>query len=239
MLKNLIISKQYQSWKVVVLLFTFIAVVHFTAAFFKSVPLNLLGLILYALIPLVLIKKESWGSIGIRKISFVRYVLWGCIWAVVFVVISSLLLYFTVGLSTANFLVVMAKQQLSYGVISQYNAWRYFPIAVVGFCTISPLTEEIFFRGLLLKALEKQFSDEVSNLIQGLLFGFIHLAYLWLTEFDARLIVTMIPAIALAGYLYGWVAQRTGSVFASMIVHSMLNCVLLVLIYGFIIPALR
>ena len=222
----------------VILLFVVIALVHFTAAFLKSILLNLMGMLLYALLPLALVKQESWGEIGIRKISSKRHVLLGVLWGVAFVVVSSLFLDYLTGFSAANYLVVMAKQQLSYGVITKYNAWAYFPIAVFGLCTLSPAVEEVFFRGMMLGAFERRFSKWLSNLAQGLLFGFIHLAYLWLTEFDAMLIVTMVPVVAVAGCLYGWVMQRTGSVFASMIVHSVVNGLLMFWVYAFIIPVL-
>jgi len=235
---DVITRKWYQNWKAVILLFAAIAIVHFAAAFLKSILLNLVGMTLYPLAALALVKKEAWGEIGIRKIASWLHVFWGSLWGVVFVVVSSFLLHYWVGFSTSSYLVVMAKQQLSYGVITKQNAWQYFPIAVVGFGTLSPLTEEPFFRGMMMRALERQFSAEVANLVQGLLFGFIHLAYLWLTEFNAMLMVTMVPVIALAGYLYGWVAQRTGSVFSSMIVHSLVNGLLMVWVYGIIIPVL-
>lgn len=230
--------KWYQRWKIVILLFAVIAILHFAAAFLKSIPLNLMGMILYSLVVFGLVEKGAWGEIGIRKITSWRHVLWGILWGTVFVVASSLLLCYCIGYSTANYLVIMAKQQLSYGVITPQNAWQYFPIAAIGFCTLSPLTEEPFFRGLMMRALERRFSSWVSNVIQGLLFGFVHLAYLWLTEFNGMLIVTMIPIIAVAGCLYGWVARKTGTVVSSMIVHSVVNGLLTVWVYGFVIPVM-
>jgi membrane protease YdiL (CAAX protease family) len=235
---DMIARKWYQNWMIVILLFAVIASVHFAAAFLKSIPLNLAGMILYALATFGLVKKELWGEIGIGEISSWQYVLRGVLWGMVVVVVSSLLLYYWVGYSTDNYLVIMARQQLSYGVITLQNAWEYFPVAAIGYCTLSPLTEEPFFRGLMMRALAIRFSERVSNVVQGVLFGFVHLAYLWLTEFNGKLIVTMIPVIAVVGCLYGWVAQRTGSVFSSMIVHSVVNGLLITWVYGIVIPVL-
>jgi len=233
-----IARKWHQSWKTVILLFVIITLIQFTAAFLKSILLSLVGMTLYPLTTLALVRKDSWKEIGIREISSRRYAALGVLWGVVFAIVSSLFLHYLTGFSTANYLVIMARQQLSYGAITKHTAWQYFPIALVGFCTLSPVTEELFFRGMMLSAFERRFSKWISNLEQGLLFGFVHLAYLWLTEFNAILIVTMIPVVTVAGCLYGWVKQRTGSVFASMIVHSVVNGLLIVWVYEFIIPVL-
>ncbi|MGQ9778554.1 MAG: CPBP family intramembrane glutamic endopeptidase [Bacillota bacterium] len=111
-------------------------------------------------------------------------------------------------------------------------------MAAIGFSTISPLTEELFFRGALLRSFEYRFSALAANLVQGFLFGFIHLAYFWLTEFNLTLIITMIPFITLAGMLYGWITQETKPVISSMIVHAFCNFVLIFAVYAFIIPVM-
>jgi membrane protease YdiL (CAAX protease family) len=238
MFKSQVSITPYRSWETALVLFVLIAVVHFTAAFFKSMPLNLIGMSLYAFVSLISVKRSSWGEMRVRKPSHPRYILRGSLLAVLLVFVSSASLYLTVGLGTSNYLVIMAKQQMSYGVITKYNAWQYFPVAVIGLCTISPLAEEIFFRGFFLKTLEYRFSVWMANVLQSILFGFIHLAYLWLTEFNLALIFTMIPLVAFAGILYGWVAQRTGSVFSAMVVHAFYNLLLMLLVYGFIIPSI-
>jgi len=238
MFRNLTQRTAHKNWHSALLLFTLVAMINFAAAFLKSIALNFVGLASFALVSLYFVRKSNWRDINIKKPSHVLGIFWGLICAALFVVGNYVLLHFTVGNNSANYFVITAKSQLSYGVINKFNAWQFFPIAAIGFSTISPLTEELFFRGVLLKSLESRFSALKANVIQGILFGLVHLAYMWSWEFTWALLYTMVPLVALAGVLYGWVAQRTGSVFSSMLVHALYNFLLILMVYSFIIPAL-
>jgi membrane protease YdiL (CAAX protease family) len=226
----------HQSWVISLLLFMLIAMVHFIAAYFKSLTLNFIGLALYAIIALIFVKKKSWAEIRLRKPTRLGSLMMALLGAGVFVGMSYIFLSWWVGFGSANFMVLMAKQQMSYGVITPTNAWQFFPIAALGYSSLSPLSEELFYRGVLLKAFESKFSRLWANVLQALLFGFIHLAYFWLIEFNLALVYTMIPLIVVAGALYGWVAQRTESVWSSVIVHGFLNFLLILVVYAFLIP---
>jgi membrane protease YdiL (CAAX protease family) len=228
----------HRNWRTAIFLFILIAIVHFSAAFLKSLALNLVGMILYALISLTFVRKRYWHEIRIRKPNHLIYILWGIILSVLFALGSYVITYLA-DFNPLNFMVIMAKQQLSYGVITKYNSWQYFPITALGLCTISPLTEEFFFRGVLIRSFEDIFSDLFANIFQAFLFGLIHLAYFWITLFDLSLVITTVPLITLGGMIYGWVAQKTNSVFSSVIVHVFGNFVLILFVFAFIIPAIE
>lgn len=238
MFRDLIKRTIHQDWQSTLLLFILIAIVHFVAAFLKSPSLTFVGLAGFTVVSLLFVRKSNWGDINLKRPSHMLVILWGLIGAMLLVVGSFGVLHLTVGYSFANYFVITAKSQIVYGVINKYNAWQYFPIAAIGFCTMSPLTEELFFRGVLLKSLESRSSALKANMIQGVLFGLIHLAYMWVWEFTWVLLYTMVPFIILAGVLYGWVSQRTGSVFSSMLVHAFYNFLFILAVYGFIIPVI-
>ena len=226
----------HQDWQSALLLFTLVAIVHFVAAFLKSPALTFVGLASFVVVSLLFVQKSNWRDINLKKPSHLLVILGGLIGAMILVMGSYGFLHLTVGYSFANYFVITAKSQMGYGVINKSNAWQFFPIAAIGFSTISPLAEELFFRGVLLKSLESRFSALKANVIQEVLFGLIHLAYMWVWEFTWVLLYTMVPLIALAGVLYGWVAQRTGSVFSSMLIHAFYNLLLILAVYSFIIP---
>jgi membrane protease YdiL (CAAX protease family) len=226
----------HRSWSAAVLFFALIAAIHLLAALLKSLAVFSGGMALYALIPLVLVRREQWQEIRIRRPGRLAVVVAGLLGAGLFVGLSYVFLSWWVGLGSANFMVLMAKQQMSYGVVTPANAWQYFPVALVGYGSISPLTEELFFRGLLLSAFERVFSRKSANVLQALLFGSVHLAYFGLMDFSLALVYTMVPLIAVAGLLYGWVAQQAESVWASAVVHAFLNCLLMLVVYAILIP---
>jgi membrane protease YdiL (CAAX protease family) len=237
MFKNLVERTAYKDWKAALFLFALIGCVHFIAAFLKSYPLNLFGMMLYALAALVFVRKRAWKEIRIRKPTSPIYILWGSLLTVLFILVSYTIHYYTVGFSSSNFMALMAKQQIGFGVITKYNAWQYFPIAAIGLCTVSPLTEEVFFRGLLMKSFENKFSALSANLLQAFLFSFIHLAYFWLIEFNLGIIIPTFLSMP-GGILFGWIVQKTDSLLSSIILHVVHNFIAIFLVYAFIIPAI-
>lgn len=237
MFKGLIERTAYKDWKTALFLFALIGCVHFTAAFLKSYPLNLFGMMLYALATLVFVRKRAWKEIRIRKPTSPIYILWGGLLTVLFILVSYNIHYYTVDFSSSNFMALMAKQQIGFGVITKYNAWQYFPIAAIGFCAVSPLTEEVFFRGLLIKSFENKFSALSANLVQAFLFSFIHLAYFWLIEFNLGIIIPTFLGMP-GGILFGWMVQKTDSLISSIFLHVVYNFIAIFLVYALIIPAI-
>jgi len=237
MFKNLIERTAYKNWKTALFLFALIGCVHFTAAFMKSTSLNLFGMMLFALTTLIFVRKRAWKEIRIRKPTSPIYILWGSLLTALFVLVSYTIHYYTVDFGSSNFMALMAKQQIGYRAITKYNAWQYFPIATIGFCTVSPLTEEVFFRGLLMKSFENKFSALSANLLQAFLFSFIHLAYFWLIEFNLGIIIPTFLGMPV-GILFGWIVQKTDSLISSIILHVIHNFIAMFLVYAFIIPAI-
>jgi membrane protease YdiL (CAAX protease family) len=237
MFKVLVERAAYKYWKAALFLFAVIACVHFVAAFLKSLPLNLFGMLLYVLVTLVFVRKSAFKEIRIKKPTFPIYIIYGSLLVTLFVFVSYILHYYIVDFGSANFMALMAKQQLSYGVITKFNEWEYFPIAALGFVALSPLTEEFFFRGLLLKSFENKLSALRANLLQAFLFSFVHLAYFWLIEFNLGIIIPTFLGIPI-GILFGWAVQKTDSLVSSIIIHAVHNFITIFLVYALIIPAI-
>lgn len=86
------------------------------------------------------------------------------------------------------------------------------------------LSEELLFRGFLLKRLAKSFGFQVGNLLQSLVFGCIHGALLW-TVLPFPIILLVVLSTGLAGYVMGWMNERVGggSIVTSWSIHSLTN----------------
>ena len=97
------------------------------------------------------------------------------------------------------------------------------------------LSEEIFFRGFIGKRLCSKFGFTTGNLIQGLLFGILHGAMLFIviTPFKA-LIITPFKALIITiitgfgGWLLGYTAEKAsgGSIIPSCLIHGIGNLIL-------------
>jgi len=195
--KNLIERTANQNWKTALFWFALISCVHFIAAFLKSYPLNLFGMMLYAATVLIFVRKRALKEIRIKKPISSMYIPLGSLLTVLFALVSYTIHYYTVDFSSSNHVALVAKQNRGFGVITKYDAWQYFPIAAIGFVSISPLTEEFCFRGLLIKSFEHKFSALLANLLQAFLFSFVHLAYFWLMEFNLWIIIPLFSACPL------------------------------------------
>ncbi|MFU8648434.1 CPBP family intramembrane glutamic endopeptidase [Lysinibacillus sp. RSDA_15] len=86
------------------------------------------------------------------------------------------------------------------------------------------LSEELLFRGFLLKRLAKSFGFQVGNLLQSLVFGCIHGALLWMV-LPFPIILLVVLSTGLAGYVMGWMNERVGggSIVTSWSIHSLTN----------------
>ncbi len=86
------------------------------------------------------------------------------------------------------------------------------------------LTEEIFFRGFLLKRIKKKFGLTIANLIQSVLFGLMHGVMLFsLTSILTTVLITLFTAI-IAFYM-GYINERKadGSIIPSWGIHGFAN----------------
>jgi len=86
------------------------------------------------------------------------------------------------------------------------------------------LSEELLFRGFLLKRVMKTFGFQVGNVVQSFVFGCVHGAMLW-SVLPLHVILLVVLTTALAGYVMGWVNERIagGSIIASWSIHSIVN----------------
>jgi len=82
---------------------------------------------------------------------------------------------------------------------------------LVAVCIIAPIMEEFIFRGVLWWALEKFISPNLVLVITSILFAIAHL--------DTLHIIAVFPL----GVLFGYLRQKTGSIWPPMIAHATNN----------------
>ena len=96
-----------------------------------------------------------------------------------------------------------------------------FGMIAAGFMVIcvAPVAEEFFFRGFFYRALRSRWSILGAAAIDGLLFGVIHYDF---TGADALLIL---PPLAILGFIFCLVYERTGSIYPTIAMHSFNNAI--------------
>lgn len=86
------------------------------------------------------------------------------------------------------------------------------------------LSEEIFFRGFLLKRLSNKFGFRTANIVQAVIFGLLHLAMAWgqITPISGVVITVYPLAVALTlGYINE--KKSEGSIIPSWLIHGSMN----------------
>ena len=82
----------------------------------------------------------------------------------------------------------------------------------------APVVEELFFRGLLLRSLQRRFSDRFAVPLASVLFGLAHVQAL-----SAAALVLVIVSLILLGLALAVLAVRTGRLGPGMVAHSAFN----------------
>lgn len=96
------------------------------------------------------------------------------------------------------------------GVFAEAAPWQVTVLALL-VVVVGPFFEELLFRGWLLGGLRRRLGDRRALIVSALLFSLIH----------GDPYAT--PALFVLGLVFGWVYLRSGSVWASTLVHAMWN----------------
>lgn len=94
------------------------------------------------------------------------------------------------------------------------GVWVLAVVLVLG----APVVEELFFRGLLMRALSRRFGPAWGLWGSALAFGVAH--------FEAL----QLPALVLVGAVFGWLAQRSGRLGPAIWAHGAFNAVVVVIL---------
>lgn len=88
------------------------------------------------------------------------------------------------------------------------------------------LSEELLFRGFLMKRFMHRFGFQMGNIMQSLLFGILH-GLLMFSFIPFGVVVLVVIATAFVGYLMGWINERksNGSILTSWAIHSIVNLI--------------
>ena len=100
-------------------------------------------------------------------------------------------------------------------------------VSIVYATAIAPVHEELFFRGILFRALVDRYGSGVGAVGSGIAFGLIH--YVPAPWLDALLLIlVMVPT----GIAFAWLYDRRGNLLAPIVAHATFNVIGLIAIYA-------
>jgi uncharacterized protein len=106
------------------------------------------------------------------------------------------------------------KQTIVNDIESQSDTFLIASFAVLAI-VCAPIAEEFFFRGFFYRALRTRLSVGVAAVLDGLLFGLIH--------YDGSDSAAALPMLGLLGMIFCLVYEKTGTLYATIALHSLNN----------------
>lgn len=153
----------------------------------------------------------SWKEVGLQKPAQ-QY--WGktALWLVYLIIGSIILSYvleFLFGIGTEN-----SKTESLQTRLSGIN----FLIAFVSATIISPIYEEIFYRGFLYRWFRTKYGILSGMLISSIIFMIVHIPT-----------YNTLPYTFLSGLIFSWTYEKTNSIYPAMIIHGAFNGLAIIL----------
>jgi hypothetical protein len=146
----------------------------------------------------------------VRKIPGIGYNIgWGSRWG--FFVVASFVVFGAIAIPFG-----MAMHFVYFA--PQWHAWRTLPFLGIAILFFTAWPEEFLFRGLLQNMLSRSYKSDLAGWwTASVLFGFSHITNLGFPNWRYVILASI------AGIFYGWTWRKTNSIFASAIVHALVD----------------
>jgi CAAX protease family protein len=143
----------------------------------------------------------------LRGVNGIGYsIAWGRHWS--FFILASLLVFSCIAIPLGA---GMHFIQFS----PQWGQWKSLPLVSLGILFFTAWPEEFLFRGLLQNMLSRASNSELAGWwTASTLFGLSHITNMGFPNWKYVILASI------AGFFYGWTWRKTGSIFASALVHA-------------------
>jgi uncharacterized protein len=197
-----------------------------------------LGFVLMAALPWMVLTPEGRGEIGLKKPgrawSYIPAILLGAVAASICFALGFAL--FDTGAD--NWFVSIASNYRQIMDTTGFGLLQLHLIFTIPALLFSPVGEEIFFRGLLQRALEEKLSLRSSTLIECAFFGLVHLCHHGLVMGSAGLRLLPLSGgiwvllMFLAALLFASLKRHSGSLYTAMASHAAFNLTMNLFIFS-------
>ncbi len=168
------------------------------------------GLLAYAFTVLLALNVALAAFVLMRRVNGIGYSIgWGQRW--------DLYVFGSLGVF-ACLAIVLGRALHFISFAPQWGAWKTLPFSALAIFFLTAWPEEFLFRGLLQNMLSRACKSDLAGWwTASVLFGFSHITNLGFPNWRYVILASV------AGIFYGWTWRKTGSIFASAIVHAMVD----------------
>ncbi|MFC3388719.1 CPBP family intramembrane glutamic endopeptidase [Salinicoccus sesuvii] len=156
-------------------------------------------------------KDQSWKTVGLKTFPLKQWKLI-VVWTFTLIVVSIALVTVMsfVGIGTANSKTESLQSQMTF---------LNFTIGFISAAIISPIYEEIFYRGFLYRFFNSRYGILSGMMISSTIFTIVHIP-----TFNT------LPVNFVSGLVFSWVYQKTGSIIPSILIHGIFNGIAVILV---------
>ncbi|WP_020060499.1 CPBP family intramembrane glutamic endopeptidase [Bacillus sp. 123MFChir2] len=155
-------------------------------------------------------KKLSWSEVGIRSLSMKD-------WKVIVLLTIILMVGDVIVMALTSFIGNTYENSKTEAMQQNVNFFTVL-IAFISAAVISPVYEEIFYRGFLYRWLRTRLGMIVAIFLSSVIFTIIHIP-----TYNAM------PVNFLSGIVFAWAYERTNSIWAPVIIHGLTNGIMVLL----------
>jgi uncharacterized protein len=154
--------------------------------------------------------RLGWNVVGLRSISS-TYWKWIIIWMVVLIAASLLIL-------TLMDLFQIGVENRKTESLKGNMTWLTFSIGFISAAIISPIYEEIFYRGFLYKWVRMKWGVSTGIIFSSLIFTIVHIPT-----------YNTLPVNFISGMIFAWTYEKSGSILPGIIIHGTFNGIAIIL----------
>lgn len=149
-------------------------------------------------------KGQSWKAVGVQSFPLREWKLIA-VWTAILIVVSIALVI------AMSFLGIGTENSKTESLQSQMTLLN-FGIGFVSAAVISPIYEEIVYRGFFYRFFSSRYGILSGMVISSIIFTVVHIPT-----------YNTLPVNFVSGLVFSWVYQKTGSVIPSMLIHGIFN----------------
>lgn len=198
------------------------------------------GFVLMMVLPWVLLTPEGRRRIGLKKPdSFNRYFL-GIALGAGSAFLCFLFGYLLFGTAVDNWFVNIGNSFKDAMDTSAMSFWMLSLVFTVPAVMLSPIGEEIFYRGVAQETLEQKFSVRISTIMECSFFALVHQVHHGIIKTSTGL--TFLPLsgtlwfiqMFLVAWMFAWLRKISGSIFVPILAHMVFNLTMNTTIFLFL-----
>ncbi len=199
-----------------------------------------LGFVLMMLLPWVLLTRDGRRKIGLKRPNTRSSYLLGIGMGAGSAFLCFLFGYLLFGTAPDNWFVNIGNTFKASMDTSAMSFWMLTLVFTTPALLLSPIGEEIFYRGLAQDTLEQKFSVRMSTVMECSLFALVHQVHHGIIKTAAGL--TYLPLsgalwfiqMFFVAWMFAWLRKRSGSIFVSILAHMMFNLTMNTTIFLFL-----